>query len=231
MTRQITIINQSTLVSDQDAQTMVAAINQQLNSHFLPVWGMLSIPVTYAGKVTAAPGWTIALMDTLDDAEALGYHSEDQDGRIYGVVGAKASLDAGKKVLTGDYSVASILSHEVLELAADVHCAGWADSNQGYLVALEVCDPVQSDWYTLAGCSVSNFVTPDWFDPYAPRGTKFDYLGKLHRPFSMDKGGYWVQMREGRSTQKFGEQVPDWLRAVKTHQFARFGHLANFEPR
>lgn len=229
--RAISIANQSTLINDTDASTMTAAINQQLNQHFLPAFGLMPMPVTYAGKVKQAPGYTIALMDVLDDAQALGYHTEDQSGRVYGVVGAKAPLDAGYKALTGPYSVASILSHEACELAYDIHCSGWADSAQGFLVAQEVCDPVQSDYYTLGGCSVSNFVLPSWFDPQAPAGSQFDYMRKLTRPFSMDKGGYWVQMREGRSTQKFGESVPEWVKEIKRHQFARTGHLANNEPR
>src|SRR6185437_12983234 len=46
----------------------------------------------------------------------LGFHTEDQGGKLWGVVAAKPELDNGAKVTTGDWSVSSVLSHEVLEM-------------------------------------------------------------------------------------------------------------------
>lgn len=117
--------------------------------------------------------------------------------------------------MTGPYSVASILSHEVLEMAVDGRCNLWADSGQGFLVAYEVGDPCQSDHYDVDGVTLSNFVHPGFFDPNAPDGTKLDHLGLVQAPFELRPGGYWVQMRDGQPSQHFGEDMPDWLIAAK----------------
>ena len=91
----------------------------------------------------------LTLLDTLDDAVALGYHTEDDGTARHGhgsrVYGVKAALAQGNKVFTGAYSVATIASHEACELVIDRHCEQWSDDGQGEKIATEVCDPVQSD--------------------------------------------------------------------------------------
>jgi hypothetical protein len=209
----IYVVNRSGLVSNADVATMTNAVDQQMHDHVEPAWNLPRLPVLYA--TTPPVGAKVVLVvDTADDPQALGYHTETKTIQS-GIVGCKPELDNGAHPLTGPYSVASILSHEVLELAVDGACNLWADSGKGYLVAYEVGDPVQSDCYTLAGCSVSNFVLPAWFDPQTRRGSRVDQMGKLATPFTLSKGGYWVMMRDGVVTQRFGEQMPEWLIAAK----------------
>lgn len=210
----IWVVNQSTLVSESDARLMVAAVDLQMSRDVEPVWSLPRIPVVFT-KAPPKGARVIVLVDTADDPQALGYH--DEVGSVQsGVVGCKPELDQGAHALTGPYSVASILSHEVLELAVDPRCNLWADSGHGYMIAYEVGDPTQSDSYTVAGISVSNFVYPSWFDPNSPRGTKLDQMGLIRTPFTMRKGGYWIQIHGGSVTQRFGEEMPSWLRDVKS---------------
>lgn len=209
----IYVVNRSTLVSNADAQAMTAAVNHQMQRDVCLAWNLPATPITFTAKPPKGAR-VISLVDTADDPQALGYHTET--GAIQsGIVGCKPELDQGAHPLTGPYSVASILSHEVLEMAVDPRCNLWADSGRGFLVAYEVGDPVQSDHYDIDGVTVSNFVLPAWFDPNTPRGTKVDYLGNLRAPFTMSSGGYWVQLRAGQATQKFGEHMPVWLIAAK----------------
>lgn len=226
-TTTIWVVNKSTLVSDADAQTMVAAVNKQMARDVEPVWGLPDTPVTFTAKPPKGAR-VIVLVDTADDPQALGYHTEV--GAIQsGVVGAKPELDQGAHALTGPYSVASILSHEVLEMAVDPRCNLWADSGHGYMIAYEVGDPVQSDHYDVDGVTVSNFVFPTFFDPNSPHGTKLDQLGLVHTPFTLRPGGYWISIAEGRVSQKFGAAVPDWLVEAKlanpSSRTTRRGHL------
>jgi hypothetical protein len=93
-------------------------------------------------------------------------------------------------------------------------------------VAFEIADPVQSDCYNVQGVTVSSFVLPSWFDPDAAAGERFDFLGRLSAPFTLSKGGYWVEMVEGQVSQRFGEEVPDWMRATKSLQLSRAARLA-----
>lgn len=213
----IYVTNRSTRVTDADAAAMTHACAHQVAADVAPAWDLTPVPVVF----TAAPpkgGRVITLLDTLDEADALGWHTDDAQG-IYGVVGASPVLDNGGRALTGPYSVASVLSHEVLELFCDPACTSWSDSGRGFLVATEVCDPVQAGVYSIDGVTVSDFVLPAFFDPHA-RGP-YNHLGTLRRPYTLGKGGYWVQLAEGKATQRFGEDVPNWVRAAKSHAFAR----------
>lgn len=220
----IYVVNKSTLVSAADAQAMTIAVDRQMVTDVEPVWNLPRTPVTFTNTPPRSAR-VIALVDTADDPEALGYHTEV--GAIQsGVVGCKPELDQGARPLTGPYSVSSVLSHEVLEMAVDPRCNLWADTGKGFLVAYEVGDPVQSDHYDIGGVTVSNFVYPAWFDPNTPRGTKLDRLGTLRTPFTMSKGGYWIQMRNGQATQKFNEHMPAWLVAAKQHHATRTHRLS-----
>lgn len=214
----IYVLNQSTLITEAEARSMVRAVNTQVSAHLAPAWGMRPVGVHYA-RTAPAGARTLTLLDTLDQADALGWHTDDSQG-IYGVIGVKPVLDNGGRPLDGPLSVASVLSHEVCELLCDPYCTSWSDTGRGYLVATEVCDPVQTSGYPIHGVTVSNFVTPAWFDQ-TPAGGPYDHLGVLQAPFSLDRGGYWVQMRGGQVTQKFGTEFPTWLAAAKALRGSR----------
>src|SRR5207237_195527 len=133
---------------------------------------------------------------------------------IYGRVFAKPSLDAGSTALAGPYAVSSVLSHEAIETLGDPHVNGWAEIAPGLLVAYELCDPVESFTYTYhdkhmgLDVALSDFVTPEWFDPQRSPGERFDYLGMAAAPATLTKGGYWVQATIGTETEKFAAAVP-----------------------
>jgi hypothetical protein len=222
--RTIYVVNKSSQVSDADVKTMTLACSKQLAVHVAPLHNLPTVAVTFLANGAPLPSKqarVITVMDTLDDAEALGYHTEDAGDHIWGVVGTKAAMDQGAKALTGKYSISSILSHEVAEMFVDPFCNGWADTGKGYLIAYEVADPVENDFYLLDGVAVSNFVSAAWFNPMAAKTDQLDYMGRLTRPFTMTRGGYWVQSKAGKATQKFGEGMPEWRKAQKRSQFSR----------
>src|SRR6266568_2020878 len=112
----ITVVNKSTLVSDDDVKTMTRACAAQLRLHAAPLWGRWVIPVVYSSTEADAPSgaWVIAILDDPDQADALGWHTESQGELIFGRVFARPVLDNGGDALTRSLSVASVLSHEVL---------------------------------------------------------------------------------------------------------------------
>jgi hypothetical protein len=220
----IYIVNHSTQVTDSQVQSMAIACAKQISTQVAPAHNMLPVPVAFLSR-TAPPLPTsarvITVMDTLDDPQALGYHTVDGSEHIWGVVGTKVAMGQGAKALTGPYSISSILSHEVCETFIDPGCGGYFDNGHGLLIAYEVGDPVENDSYLIDGVGVSNFVTAEWFNASAARTDRFDFMGKLKAPFSMSKGGYWVQSRAGKQTEKFGEDMPDWRKAAKRAEFSR----------
>jgi hypothetical protein len=209
------LVNASTLVTDEEVSKMAHAINVQLRDHADPAWEKQRVITSFhegkdlVGVQASVPrtAWVMIILDTPDQAGALGWHWQDDKDRVYSEIFAKPCLDAGSAALTGKYAVSSVASHEALETFGDPFCNGWSDTGRGFLVAQELCDPVEADGYLIDGVQVSNFILPEWFDPTVSAGEKFDWQGKLTQPFAMTPGGYWVQMPSGTETQKFNELV------------------------
>src|SRR5262249_53000547 len=97
---------------------------------------------------------------------------------------------------SGEYT--STLSHELLEMIADPNVNLYAigkfrqnGKTRTGLFGLEVCDPVEANYYKINGVTVSDFVKPEWFEPdHKPGQMRMDYLGKIDAPFMLAEGGY-----------------------------------------
>ena len=205
----IAILNQSTLVSDQDAMTITEAVATQVRLDAAPLWDRAPAVVEFYADASAVPATAhgIALVDTIQHQPqgVLGFHTENHGG----------------KVTTGDWSVSSVLSHEVLEMFIDPNCNLWASDGKGSAYSVEVCDPVEAPSYAVDGVSVCNFVTPAWFDPMAPATAQFDKLGQLAAPLSILPGGYVVYQSGGQEHQEFGHDFPGWRKQMKAAPTAR----------
>jgi hypothetical protein len=221
----IAILNQSTVVANADVAKMTQAIAAQVQSDVAPVWDRAPAAVVFYTDPTAVPAGAhgVAIVDTIQDQPQglLGFHTEDQAAQMWGVVAAKPELDNGGQVTTGDWSVSSTLSHEVLEMFVDPNCNLWANDGKGSAYSVEVCDPVEAPTYTVSGVSVSNFVTPSWFDPLAPATAQFDKLGQLTAGFNILPGGYMTYESAGKEQQQWGNKYPGWRKQMKTGPFAR----------
>jgi hypothetical protein len=221
----IAILNQSTVVANADVATMTEAIATQVQFDVAPMWDRAPAAVVFYTDPTAVPAGAhgIAIVDNIQDQPQglLGFHTEDQAAQMWGVVAAKPELDNGGQVTTGDWSVSSTLSHEVLEMFVDPNCNLWANDGKGSAYSVEVCDPVEAPTYTVSGVSVSNFVTPSWFHPLAPTTAQFDKLGQLTAGFSILQGGYMTYESAGKEQQQWGNKYPNWRKQMKTGPFAR----------
>lgn len=189
----------------------------------------------YPGGETTVPAdaYLVVILDDSDQADALGYHFETPQGRVFARVFAKPTLDGGGKVLDGAESVTSVLSHEVNEALIDPFVNSWADGPklpQGGSYAYEIGDPVQGDTYPVNvthdgkgyAPTVSNFVTPRWFDAQAPAGTRVDFMGKCSGPFEMTPGGYMiVRAAPGSEQQVFGARSFYAARNPRPHVSSR----------
>lgn len=230
-TSSIYIKNASTLVTDEQAATMTRAVAYAARFHAAPAWGYAPRTILFQGVKASPPtaAAVITLYDDSDQAGDLGWHTEGPDASIYGRVFAAPVLANGGNALTADLSVASVLSHEVIETLLDPACNRWAQRGDGTLIAVEGCDPVESDSYiitipapgeTVSG-TVSNFVLPSWFDPDT-NVKATDHLGLLTAPFSIRPTGYCIEMQESDAeTAVWGEKYPEWRKATKDSVTAR----------
>ena len=210
----IAILNQSNgAVADADVKTMTEAITTQIQD-VATAWNRAPATVTFYNSASAVPAgaYGVAIVPTIDGQPAgvVGYHAEN-----WGVVAAQPIL-ANAQTLTGDWSVSSTLSHEVLEMFIDPACNLLAVDGQGSAYSLEVCDPVEAPTYTVNNVSVSNFVTPSWCDPQAPTGARFDKQGQVTAAFTIAAGGYANYVNGGQVKQQWGAKYPGWRKTMKS---------------
>jgi len=217
----IAVINKSTLISNAEVQKMVRAVAIQARQHAAPAWDLRPPRVVYrASEATAEAGsWKVLIFDDADMAGALGYHSDGPDGLPYGRVFVKVSQQY-------NFSVSSVLSHEVLEIMMDPQVNYWADNwNDKLSYALEVCDPVENDSYNIdvkgTPVEVSNFVFPAWFDSIPPANAQYDYLNKLSKPFTMTPNGYVIVRDATEERAVFGATYPEWKKEMKLKSVSR----------
>jgi hypothetical protein len=226
-TQTLCFVSESPRLSLATLQEIASAVQLQIANHVAPAWGRAPWRVTYAASRGAAPKGAIVVVAVPADPstpDALGWHTEDADGRVFGEIAVDAVLDNGGTLTEGANSVSCVFSHEAIETFLDAAVSTWDQSAEGALYAHEGCDAVEGDSYLAGQIAVSNFVLPPFFDAQAPKGTRFDFLGKLSAPFTMAPGGYQVMLTaqldaQGQpvltATQIFGASMPQWKRSAK----------------
>ncbi len=190
-TTQISVINESTVLTDADVTPVVMALQQQVTNDFRPIWGIDAELKMIPQGTPATPGtWWLVILDDSDQAGALGYHDLTPDGLPLGKIFAASDLKAGDS-----WSVTA--SHELLEMLADPNInltVFVQDANTtGTLYAYEVCDACEDDsfGYKINNVLVSDFVYPAWFETFREEGsTQFDKMNQIKDPLALLTGGY-----------------------------------------
>lgn len=243
MTTTIAVINKSTLISDAEGLLMTKACQYQMTYHAARLLGRSGWKLVYVPSAGTAPAgaFPIVILDDSDQANALGYHTEDPNGQIWGRVFAKPVLSNGGTSLRGALSVSAVLSHEVLETFVDRSVNYWADTMDGkHMIALEVADPVENDAYDVKikdasgvkiSVAVSNFVSDAWFDPQAASTSRRDWMKTTPAPLKMSSGGYIVVLNytTGRVSEVFGSKEAQEMHEMKkpAHSAARTSRRRN----
>lgn len=205
----VAIVSESSKIDFNDISIVAAAVNKQVVRDFGPAWG-ISATVQAFGSLEAVPSdyYQVVLVDDDKVPNAAGYHT-DAHGQPLAVV-----------EVAGNWPVT--VSHEVLEMLADPSgnriasagpCVQMECREIGHIVPegkrfdylVEVCDPVESDGYTINGVPVSNFVLPCF---YSSSEQICDFLGTTAR-LSVECGyitfrdpvdGYWYQIFRAAGT-------------------------------
>jgi len=190
-TIQISVINESTVLTDAEVTPVVAALQKQVTNDFRPTWGT-DAELTMVPKNTqpANGSWWLVILDDSDQAGALGYHDLTSEGLPLGKVFAASDLKAGTS-----WTVTA--SHELLEMLGDpninLNVFVQNDNTTGTLYAYEVCDACEDDsfGYQIDNVLLSDFVYPAWFEGFRAEGsTQFDRMNKIQNPLQLLTGGY-----------------------------------------
>ena len=228
----IGIVNLSSNVSNDDVIRMVVAIQDQLKVDVAPSWDRdYWFIMFYTDPKAISPrAYPVVIIDNDTTPAALGWHAE-QCGKPYGKIITDPILKNGGVILYDtsnpqNISIASVLSHEIIETFIDPHVNLWIDgprTAKGSCYAVEACDPVENILYknTASGVdiSVSNFVLPAYFDDHNS-SDKFDFLGILAAPFTLAPSGHMI-VRNAPNTEKevFGKTPPaEWIVGMKSHK-------------
>ena len=173
----IALVSLTTEVTLARLAPVSAAIQKQISRDFGPMWNV-EATVDAFDKLEDVPVgyWHVLLQDELPNG-AAGLHKRDDNKQPFALV-----------ALTTNWTV--FMSHEVLEMLVDpqgtlTRAGNSLKSGQGrveYLI--EVCDPCQSSCfaYSVNSVMVSDFYTPQYFDPAKSAAVRYSFSGQVRGP-------------------------------------------------
>jgi hypothetical protein len=183
-------------------QAAAAALNIQVNRDLSQFWNVKA-SVHYLPSASKIPAgvWPVFLVKSLPPGEG-GFHM-DKHNQPYAKVIASADSD--------EWTVDA--SHETIEMLVDpygnrlqnstsieIKNGKIQDGTGEFAYLVEACDPCEADKYTYAiqGVTVSDFLTPHFYDPLVTSGTRYSYTGAIKAPRQILPGGYisWVNQEK-----------------------------------
>jgi hypothetical protein len=185
MLSHIALVSLTKDVSLAQLAPVSAAIQKQISRDFGPIWNV-EATVDAFEKLEDVPVdyWHVLLQDELPNS-AAGLHKRDDNKQPFALV-----------ALTNNWPV--FMSHEVLEMLVDpqgtlTRAGNSLKSGQGrveYLI--EVCDPCQASKfaYSVNSVLVSDFYTPNYFDPVKSSAVRYSFSGQIGGPREVLDGGY-----------------------------------------
>lgn len=201
LARHVALVSQTRHVGLDQLAVAAAAIQKQITRDFGPIW-QISADLAAFGKLSDVPlgYWPIIIRDDIHERGAQGIHLNKQNGQPFALV-----------QFSDNWTLT--VSHECLEMLADpsgnrTQAGDSEKPEQGrveYLV--EVCDPSEAAQfaYSVNGVLVSDFYTPNFFDPVEAPGVRYGFTGAITRPHQVLDGGYlsWLDPETGHLFQEF----------------------------
>jgi len=182
----VSVINESTVLTDAQVQAFVPALQQQVSQDAGPVWNFDAKLVFVPKGGTPDPTtWWLVILDDSDQAGALGYHELTSTGLPIGKVFAKTDIQ-------DNLQTSVTASHELLEMLGDpdINLTVLNETNTK-LYMRELCDAPEDDSlaYAINGVLVSDFCLPSWFQD-GVSAPSYSFKGNLPGPFQLATGGY-----------------------------------------
>jgi hypothetical protein len=181
--RHVALVSQTSQVDSGSLSVVAAALQKQVTRDFAPLWNINATVDAFASlDHVPVDYWHVLILDDIERADQAGYHQTENGQPV-----ALVQFD-------DDWSITA--SHETLEMLADPFgnalVAGESPvPGQGRVQYIqEICDPCRSSTYSVNNVSVSDFCTPNYFDPLASPGMAYSYSGKIRGPRELLPDGY-----------------------------------------
>ncbi len=196
LVQHVALVSESKRCKMSDLLRVSAALQKQASRDLAPIWEV-SATVDAFDKLEHVPDgyWPMVIRDDIGYS-AAGIHI-DQDGQPLALISSADSVDL--------WSLTA--SHEMCEMVVDPSGDRQLTSDspkpgQGRVSFLvEVCDPLEAaDFaYSVNGILVSDFITPNYFDPVRSSGVRYSYTGAVTAPRQVLRGGYlsWKNSVDG----------------------------------
>lgn len=178
----LALVAETSAVNISDLTAVAAALQKQISRDLGPIWELEGTISPFVKLEDVPPGfWPVILRDDIT-VSAAGVHC-DNNGQPFALVAME------KK-----WSITA--SHEMLEMLVDPSGNRTVSSQsvkpgQGrvdYLI--EVSDPIGDESYTINGVEVSDFYTPNYFDPARVAGVRYSFCGSITAPRQVLPNGY-----------------------------------------
>jgi hypothetical protein len=187
----IAVFNKATIPLGVNLNALIGAMQEYIDRCIVPHW---ATPAKLVKTTGFKPGhWAIVFLDDADVPGALAYHELTPDGLPLSKVFVRTTLMNGDKV-----SVSA--SHELVEMLVDPAINLMSTGPDPLAVyAYESADPVEAFTFNVQGIPMSDFVFPSYFEDFRkPNSVKFDFMGKVKRPFQILSGGYQIIFKNGQ---------------------------------
>jgi hypothetical protein len=227
MLNQVALVSQTDNIALDDLTMVAAALQKQVSRDLGPIWNIDATVDSFATLDDVPLGYWHVIIDDTIPFNAGGIHLNEDSGQPYALVR-----------YSDDWPVTT--SHEVIEMLVDPSGNRTVASNspkpdQGrVLILVEACDPSEASQfgYTVNGVLVSDFYTPQFFDPVAVDGVRYSFTGAITAPRQVLDGGYlsWWDPETKHVFQLFvngGEQTFEDRGSLP----AGFGTLRSFSDR
>lgn len=242
---QVILISLTSLVSQRDLYKLAPALERN-GRHCVDYWGGRPPAVDVGASEWKLPAGAMPIFfidggDLAGTAQATHYFDP-----LRGKPAARVYVGKSTGFNEGQYSVAELASHELVEALADPRLDRWLPhpSRENVEIAVEIADPVQTHYLVSAhgtAWKMCNFITPAYFrkdlvdSPSARRsffaqGLRLDWSGELKIPGDVGPAGYTTlrQRTLGGGWRTWMEnaqsQPPEWTeeqRTAKTHVLSR----------
>lgn len=191
---QVGLIDRTGKIDTQLLQEAAAAIGIQVTRDLSPIWNVQAT-VQYLPSAAQIPVgvWPVFLVGKLPPGEG-GFHTDKRNQPFAEVIGTPDS---------DDWTIDA--SHEIVEMLVDpqgnrlqnsraieISGNGVEDSTGEFDYLVEACDPCEANnyAYSINGIAVSDFITPNFYDPVATSGTRYSFGGNIKAPRQLLPGGY-----------------------------------------
>jgi hypothetical protein len=213
---QVGLVDKTGSVDLDTLTATAAALNIQVQRDLAKFWNVpASVRALSNPRKIPVGVWPVMIVDNLPPDEG-GVH-EDKHHQPFALVEISQERDA--------WTIAA--SHEIIEMLIDpygnrmhssrsIQIVGGVieDGPHEFSYLVEGADPCEGDpyAYSIEGVAVSDFITPNFYDPVASSAMRYSFTGAIKKPREILPGGYisWVNPADNQwyQLQYFDPKAP-----------------------